>query len=93
MSLEPGRVVLSRAGRDAGRLFVVLEQIDEQYYMIADGELRKTTRPKKKKVKHLTAKPYVLEIITTGKVKGADLDAELRKLLHKVKNENTIKEE
>ena len=93
MSLEPGRVVLSIAGRDADRLFVVLEQVNEQYYLIADGELRKTSRPKKKKVKHLKAKPHVLDIITSGTVMGADLDAKLRKCLLALKNEKTSKEE
>ena len=29
--IEPGSVVLSRAGRDQGRLFLVLREIDEDF--------------------------------------------------------------
>ena len=52
--IEPGRVVISLAGRDEGRRFVVIEA-DEMYAMIVDGDLRKVDRPKKKKRKHLAA--------------------------------------
>ncbi|NLJ77943.1 MAG: hypothetical protein GX329_01125 [Tissierellia bacterium] len=48
-----GQVVKSRAGRDKGDIFLVLEIIDEKYVSIVDGDLRKLDKPKKKKVKHL----------------------------------------
>lgn len=48
-----GQVVKSKAGRDKGRVFLVLEIIDEHHVYIVDGDLRKLDRPKKKKVKHL----------------------------------------
>ena len=52
--LTVGQVVKSRAGRDNGKIFLILEVIDEQYVHIVDGDLRKLNNPKKKKVKHLT---------------------------------------
>ena len=48
-----GMVVKSKAGRDAGRYFVVLKGADEGYVLIADGDLRKVAKPKRKKIKHL----------------------------------------
>jgi len=51
--ITTGAVVLSMAGRDAGRLFIVLDAPDEQYALIADGDLRKVEKPKRKKQKHL----------------------------------------
>lgn len=48
-----GQVVSSKAGRDTDRLFIVVDILDDQYVLIADGDLRKTEKPKKKKVKHL----------------------------------------
>jgi ribosomal protein L14E/L6E/L27E len=51
--LSIGQVVKSRAGRDNGRVFLVLDIIDDQYVHIVDGDLRKLNNPKKKKVKHL----------------------------------------
>ncbi|SHI77649.1 KOW domain-containing RNA-binding protein [Lutispora thermophila] len=52
-NLQPGQVVYSVAGRDEGRKFIVLSIIDDNYVYISDGDLRKVTKPKKKKVKHL----------------------------------------
>lgn len=51
--LEVGQFVKSRAGRDKERVFIVVEIIDEHYVHVADGDLRKLEKPKKKKVKHL----------------------------------------
>ena len=53
LTMIPGRVVLSTQGRDEGRYFVVLEVIDENFVLMADGLTRKIAHPKKKKVKHL----------------------------------------
>ncbi|NLK72043.1 MAG: hypothetical protein GX285_03365 [Clostridiales bacterium] len=51
--LSLGQVVSSKAGRDKDRLFIVVDILDDQYVLIADGDLRKIEKPKKKKVKHL----------------------------------------
>ena len=62
--MEVGRVVLSRAGRDQGHVFVIVDVIDENYVAIANGCQRKVDNPKKKKIKHLVAKPELLEEIS-----------------------------
>ena len=62
--MEVGRVVLSRAGRDQGHVFVIVDVIDEDYVAIANGCQRKVDNPKKKKIKHLAAKPELLEEIS-----------------------------
>ena len=53
--IDIGSVVCSRAGRDAGRLFLVIGILDEEFVLLADGDLRKAERPKKKRRKHLSA--------------------------------------
>ena len=63
-SMEVGRVVFSRAGRDQGHYFVIVDVIDEEYVAIANGCQRKVDNPKKKKIKHLVAKPELLEEIS-----------------------------
>jgi large subunit ribosomal protein L14e len=76
---EIGSVVLSKAGRDAGRYFVVVGRVDEAYVLLADGQLRKLQSPKKKKVKHLAVKPVTLPSVKEKLERGAGLyDAELR---------------
>lgn len=52
-ALLPGEIVRSRAGRDRGRAFVIVQRIDEDYVLLVDGRLRTLERPKKKKCRHL----------------------------------------
>jgi len=47
-------------GRDAGRYFLIVQSLDEEFVLIADGDLRKIARPKKKKRKHLKGTKHVL---------------------------------
>ena len=60
--MEVGRVVFSKAGRDAGH-FVVVAVLDKDHVAIAYVCQRKVYNPKKKKIKHLVAKPEILEEI------------------------------
>ncbi len=78
MELHAGEIVSSKAGRDKGKYFVVMETIDAQWVMICDGKLRKVDRPKKKKIKHLaktgTTAAYVAEKLKLGeRVTNPDL--------------------
>lgn len=52
--LRPGQVVVSLAGRDRGRAFIVLKVLDGRSVLVADGVLRKSARPKMKNVRHLS---------------------------------------
>lgn len=77
-----GRVALSRAGRDAGRAFLVVECIDENHVGLVDGMLRFLERPKKKKLKHLELTDVVAENIRAKLLEGKRVfDAEIRKYL------------
>ncbi len=55
-----GQVVKSRAGRDKGKIFLILDIIDSEHVFIVDGDLRKLDNPKKKKIKHLIVYNTVL---------------------------------
>jgi LSU ribosomal protein L14E len=43
-----GRIVKSKAGRDKDRIFIIVGVADEKHVLIADGDLRKIEKPKKK---------------------------------------------
>jgi ribosomal protein L14E/L6E/L27E len=80
--VEPGRVVLSKAGRDAGRALVVLALDGAEHALVADGDLRTVEKPKRKKFKHLSAKPVCISSVQeklTNHV--ALLNAEIRAAL------------
>ena len=51
--IELGSVVFSKAGRDAGRFYIVTEIVSDEFVRIADGELRRIDKPKLKKIRHL----------------------------------------
>jgi len=54
-----GRVVYSKAGRDKKRPFVIVGVTDDGSALIADGNLRAASKPKKKNLRHLIIKDAV----------------------------------
>ena len=62
-NFQIGRLVRSRAGRDAGRYFVITGFPEENYAYISDGAVRKLNAPKKKKLKHLELCPQDVQAI------------------------------
>ena len=59
--IAKGQVVKSRAGRDKGKIFLVIDIIDGENVFIVDGNLRKLDNPKKKKIKHLIVYNTILD--------------------------------
>ena len=51
--LNLGSVVVSTQGRDAGRVYMISAIIDKDFVLVVDGDIRKFTNPKKKRIKHL----------------------------------------
>lgn len=49
---KAGMLALSRAGHDAGEVYVIMD-VDEAYVYLVDGRNRTLDRPKKKKKKHV----------------------------------------
>jgi ribosomal protein L14E/L6E/L27E len=60
--LKIGSIVYSKMGRDKGRYFVVFS-IDGGYVKIVDGDIRKISNPKKKKIIHIKNSGAALETI------------------------------
>ena len=80
-----GQIVISTAGRDKGRKFVVLCIIDEKYVYISDGDIRKVEKPKLKKIKHLRKLNHVAEDIKDRLESGEKpINSEIRKLLKSI---------
>lgn len=82
LELTLGQVVYSKAGRDAGRKFVIVGIADDEHVLIADGDLRKIENPKKKKFKHLSFEACVIQQIKDKLKENQKIsNAELRKML------------
>lgn len=59
--IHRGSIVRSIAGRDRERFFVVFD-IQDDYALIADGELRPLEKKKRKKLKHLRPTSQVVDL-------------------------------
>ena len=60
MDIKIGSVVRSIAGHDKGALLLVVA-VEDGYAYVSDGKLRKVSKPKKKKLKHLQGTHFVTE--------------------------------
>lgn len=81
MEVKAGSEVRSIAGRDKGGLFIVMSA-DSEFAYLADGDLRRADRPKKKKLKHIQPSGKVSEFIQNKLETGQKVtNAELRKAL------------
>lgn len=84
--LMVGQVVRSRAGRDKGQFMVVLSIIDDNYVYVSNGELRKVSQPKKKKIKHLSKTNHITTTIrdkmkSNQEVTNSDIKKEIKSFL------------
>jgi hypothetical protein len=79
--VEKSFVVISKKGRDKGRIFVVLSSMDAYFVLVSDGDTRKLDHLKKKKRIHLQATPHELpEIVALYECKQLK-DSDIRKAL------------
>ena len=72
--IEPGAVVVSRMGRDEGRSFVVIREVDSDFVLLADGRLRTMDHLKKKRRKHLKTTGIVVEELRSRLENGGTVE-------------------
>ena len=88
-SIRPGEVVISKAGRDKKRKFIVLSMIDENHVYISDGDLRKVEKPKKKKLKHIKTTGIIADTLKEKFNQNKNVeDFEIRNFLKSLKEKN-----
>ena len=80
--ISVGEIVQSLAGRDKGEFLVVLA-IDGEYVVVANGKVRKTQNPKRKKIKHIKKVSSVSAELTEHILSGKPIGNE--RLLQAVK--------
>ena len=81
MEVDKSSLIVSKAGRDKGQLFYVIDT-DEQYVYLVDGKSRKLEKPKRKKRKHVRKLPQT-DTRVAEKIRNGEkvLNSELRKEL------------
>lgn len=71
-----GKVVLSTYGRDKNHYYVIVDIVNDGYYLLSNGSTKTIQMPKKKNVKHFTVLENVDDEIKASlilKDKGTDL--------------------
>ena len=77
-----GKLVISKAGRDDKELYIVVDFIDEDYVLLANGYNKKVDKPKKKKLKHIILTDIVNDEIKEAILsKDKDTDVKIKKFL------------
>ena len=72
--IEAGAVVISKRGRDEGRPFIVVQEVDQDFVLLADGKLRTMDHLKKKRRKHLKTTGIVVEELRERLRDGAAIE-------------------
>lgn len=87
MDIKKTHIVSSLAGRDKGRLFIVMETEPNFVYLV-DGKLRKIEQPKKKRAKHVAFAGDLGERLA-DKINSGEkvLNSEIRRALAEFSNE------
>lgn len=78
MEIVKGSVVIAKAGRDKGNVFVVTD-LAEGFAYISDGKSRPVERPKRKNLMHLQPTSVVL-------AENLDTNRKIKKALSNLKN-------
>jgi len=82
MALSVGQIVFSKSGRDKGKPFVIYS-LSGEYAFLIDGDLRKISNPKKKKIKHIQITNTVISDLS-NKIESKDVgfkDSDVRNAL------------
>ena len=82
MEFEIGQVVISKAGRDKGYVFIVID-VRGEYLQLVDGKGRPYANPKLKKIKHVqptkTIDADIKATLTLKQVKDSDFRAAIKR--------------
>lgn len=94
IKMSVGQIVYSKAGRDSGRIFIIIAVSDEKdYVFLADGKLRRVEKAKKKKVKHIEKTDYIDAVIKDKLCNGLKVNnAEVRKAIKRYLQEEDKEE-
>ena len=78
--MKNGDFVISKCGRDQGKVFVITS-VEEEYLYLCDGSLRKHDKPKKKKIKHVKELGYSDALLCEKMAEGKASNADFRKAI------------
>lgn len=78
----PGQLVISKAGRDKGRMFIIQGVVETDFVRLVDGKLRPLEKPKRKKIIHLQATNIHTDILDQPHVNNANIRKLIQQYQH-----------
>lgn len=82
--LEKGQFVISKMGRDKGKVFICYEVISPNRCLIVDGKYHKLDKPKLKNIKHLQEINKFTKIL--NELNHKDLQSQNKRILKEIEN-------
>lgn len=83
---EFGSIVISKAGHDKGKYFIILKE-DPEYVYLSDGKYRPVERPKRKKKKHVQCVRFTDGSLADKKAKNeAIINEDVKRAIKLFKN-------
>ena len=82
-TLNLGDIVISKAGRDTNKMFVVTQVVNQDFVLICNGKLKDIDRPKLKRAKHLRVFAHsenLAEKLAQSNIENVDIINELDSL-------------
>lgn len=76
MEPELGQFVVSQAGRDKGRYYIITEILNDTTVAVVDGYYRPVSKPKKKNIRHIMMTRVVSNSIREKLLQGIDITNE-----------------
>ena len=86
IDISVGDIVVSVAGRDCGRCFLVIGSAGDGYVLLADGRRRRVEKPKKKNLRHVRKWKSSEEMIAYRAFSMEMTNAEIRRVLSKARS-------
>lgn len=90
MDIKKSCIVQATAGRDSGKLFLVME-VTGEYALLVNGKGRKLENPKRKKLRHIRFVSDNQTRLGDKVLRGDKLtNAEVRRTLSELERKNTV---
>ncbi|QRN86921.1 KOW domain-containing RNA-binding protein [Clostridia bacterium] len=88
-----GMLVFSTAGRDFGRPYLVIQDLDPNTVLVSDGKLRHLHNPKRKNIRHLSLTGLTENDIRV-KLQGGTFpsNTELRKVIDELVTDRNLEQ-
>lgn len=83
--IKLGQIVISKAGRDKDKAYMVIKIIDESFLHLVDGYQKNFKKPKRKNIKHVQATNRIAAELVDKISAGTKVnDEEVRKIIQQL---------